>query len=140
MGGVTMRKPSLLFLAASLLIGCGGPKITTVTGTVTLNGQPLANALVNFQPLGEGKVEPGPGSTGRTNEKGEYALKIIGGGNGAVVGKHRVAIYAALDDGKTRPNEDRRTRQPERVPAQYNVKSTLTFEVKPGKNVADFSL
>jgi hypothetical protein len=121
-------------------LGCGDSKNAPVSGTVKLDGKPLANASVTFQPLGEGNLNPGPGSYGVTNDKGEYTLAISPRAQGAIVGKHRVEISCLIDDGQDKPGEDRRTKQKDRVPPQYNIKSTLTFEVKPGTNTAAFDL
>ena len=58
-----------LVIALSLT-GCGsdGPERGVVTGKVTLNGDPLPNADVEFQP------EEGSPSYGMTDEKGRYDL------------------------------------------------------------------
>jgi hypothetical protein len=135
-----MRTHALTLAGVVLVLGCGDAKVATVSGTVTLDAKPLPNALVSFQPTGEGALNPGPGSTGRTDGQGEYSLQLIGGGRGAVVGRHKVQVSCPVDDGKTNPDEDRRTKRQDRVPPQYNVKSTLTFEVKPGQNTANFDL
>ncbi len=107
-----MRSYSRLLLGAVLAstLGCGDSKVGSVSGTVKLDGEPLANAVVIFQPLGDGKMNPGVGSIGRTNDKGEYRLHLIGGGNGAVRGKHRVEISCPIDDGQNSPDEDRATK------------------------------
>jgi len=62
-----------LYLGTILAIGvagCGGGgdgfKVAPVSGVVTLNGTPLANAQVRFQPSAKGN--PGPPSTGETDE------------------------------------------------------------------------
>jgi hypothetical protein len=78
--------------------------------------------------LGEGTVTPGPGSYGATNEKEEYTLAVNPHARGVVVGKHRVEISCLIDDGQDKPGEDRRTKPKDRVPPQYNIQSTLTFE------------
>ena len=136
-----MRKFSLLFSSIVLIAGCReSSKIASVAGTVKLDGKPLPNASVSFQPIGEGRLNPGPGSTGLTDDKGEYTLVVTGGGSGAVVGMHRVEISCPTDRGKYRPEDDRRPRPRERVPLHYNAQSTLSFEVKPGKNTANFEL
>jgi hypothetical protein len=135
-----MRTRSLLLLGLVLVLGCGDPKRASVSGSVTLDGKPLPNALVSFQPVGEGQVAPGPGSTGRTDEKGEYTLQVSGGGKGAVVGWHEVKISCPVGGGPSNPDEDRRTPQKDRVPPRYKRKSALKFEVKPGSNTADWPL
>jgi hypothetical protein len=119
-----MRTRSLSLLVLVLVLGCGGSKQASVSGTVTLDGQPLTNAVVNFQPTGT-DLNPGPGSYGRTNDKGEYTLEVAGGGSGAVLGWHKVTI---------RPGGQ------VTIPAKYNSKTELKFEVKSGDNIANFPL
>jgi hypothetical protein len=140
--GATMRIhlwfPFGVVLASAL--GCGGSKVGSVSGTVKLDGEPLANAVVLFQPLGDGELNPGVGSIGRTNEKGEYGLRLIDGAKGAVVGKHRVEISCPIDDGQNNPDEDRATKPPNKIPDRYHAGSKMTYEVKSGDNKADFDL
>jgi hypothetical protein len=131
-----MRTHSLLLFGLLLVPGCGGSRYAPVSGTVTMDGKPLANVAVSFQPVG-GELNPGAGSSGRTNERGEYTLQVIGGrGQGAVVGKHRVEINPTVDN----PDADRNPPPKVTIPIRYNRASTLTFEVKPGDNQADFPL
>jgi hypothetical protein len=130
----------LLGVALTSVLGCSDCKIASVSGTVKLDGEPLPNAVVIFQPLGDGEVNPGVGSIGRTNDRGEYCLCLIGGGNGAVRGTHRVEISCPIDDGQNCPDEDRATKPPNKVPDRYNAESKTTFEVKRGENKADFDL
>jgi hypothetical protein len=119
-------------LVALLALGCGTSKVVPVSGKVTLDGVPLANAKVNFQPLGDGKVSPGLGSYAKTNEQGEFSLMMVDkSGPGAVVGKHRVEI-SAFEKEKRDPTDDRERQPPDKVPARYNTRSELTFEVPPG--------
>jgi hypothetical protein len=138
--GGTMRIRFLFLLGMMSVWGCGDCKLAPVLGTVTLDGQPLPNAVVVFQPLGKGELNPGVGSTGRTNDKGEYRLRLIGGGKGAVVGTHRVEISCPIDDGQNNPDEERSTKPPNKVPDRYNAESKMSYEVKPGENKADFDL
>jgi hypothetical protein len=130
----------------AVLPGCSsGPKFVPVSGTVALDGKPLANAVVQFSPAAPpGKIEAaGPGSMAVTNEQGHYALKVIGTDgktDGAVVGEHRVRISmagpAAASDSPDVPAPRK-----ERLPAQYNTKSQLTFTVPPGgTDAANFDL
>ena len=134
-----MRAHLLLCCALLGTLGCGtGRNTATVSGRVTLDGAPLADARVNFQPTGESK-EPGIGSYGRTNANGEYSLTLIDDkGEGAIVGMHRVMIKA-VPAGRAE-NDDKTPAGKDRVPPEYNLNSTLTFEVKPGHNTADWPL
>jgi hypothetical protein len=100
-----------LVLLASLPVlaaGCGSEpyQVAPVSGRVTLKGQPFAKAAVVFQPVAtEGNSNPGPGSSGITDEQGQYTLKVVGQDkNGAVVGKHKVLITRVHEQD---PNDDR---------------------------------
>jgi hypothetical protein len=127
-----MRARLLIATGLVLALGCGG-RVAPVSGTVTLNGQPLPNALVSFQPIApEGGKAAGPGSTGTTNEKGEFSLKTAAGQTGAYVCKHRVII--SVVSAKPGGDDKRRGGPPmeEKVPARYNNKSELTFDVPSG--------
>lgn len=119
--------------------GCGqkGPALGQVRGRVTLDGEPLAEAEIVFQPQ---KGRPG---TARTNDKGEYELTYTVDRAGALLGLHeiRITTFEPGYDGET-PQGERKTipERPERVPAKYNRKSELKADVKPGSNVFDFQL
>jgi hypothetical protein len=130
-----------LFLAL-LLAGCGfGPyKIAPVSGRVTLDGKPLANAAVVFSPVATSdNKEPGPGSGGKTDADGRYTLTIVGKGTrGAVVGKHKVRVTMIPD---VDPADDRPQR-PKPLPPRYSGKNTtLEYDVSAsGSSSANFEL
>jgi hypothetical protein len=133
------------FAAAIALVfaaGCAsGPGEAQVSGRVTLDGQPLAEARVEFQPIGSKEnPNPGVGSYGVTDADGRYSLMLFSSPPrpGAVVANHRVAIRAKANQGDR--SDDRRASAGDAVPAKYNDKTELTFEVKPGPNQADFGL
>jgi len=139
-----MRVRLILIGLLAGLTGCsGGPKFVPVSGTVTLDGKPLANALVAFNPAAPaGKIEAaGPGSMAVTDDQGHYVLKVIGTDSrtaGAVVGEHRVRISTADISPES---GDVAVRPKERVPAKYNTHTTLTFPVPPGgTDAANFDL
>ncbi|QDV71150.1 hypothetical protein Poly24_48840 [Rosistilla carotiformis] len=80
------------------LVGCGGPTsdrwtrdrppVYHVSGQVLLNGEPLDQATVIFQPVGpEGK----PG-TAVTDADGRFEVQTFDPGDGLTEGTHRVAI------------------------------------------------
>jgi len=115
----------LLAVAMPAWIGCGGsdrPDLGTVEGVVTLDGQPLANAAVQFDP---GTVRS---STGVTDANGRYELVYIRDTKGAAVGEHTVRITTQTET------------QPETLPPRYHAESTLTATVEPGHNEIDFAL
>jgi hypothetical protein len=120
-------------LAIALVLGCGGgPDISSVRGTVTLDGDPLSNATVVFTP-----EEGGRSSLGRTNLDGEYTLLYSAGNDGALVGRMRVRITCAEE---YTDSNDRTRMKPEIVPARYNEKSELVADVKRAANVINFDL
>ena len=137
-----MDRRSLTFAAVALwAVGCNsGYKIAPVSGRVTLDGKPLANAAVQFYPFPPpGSIEAGPTSVGHTDENGHYALALADGTAtpGAVVGKHKVFINVIP---KVDPN-DTRPRHYVQLPAKYNRKTTLEKEVPVGGlDSADFEL
>jgi hypothetical protein len=115
--------------------------LVPVSGVVSLDGQPLAGGIVNFQPINAGSgVNAGPGSTARTGSDGRYTLATIRGEPGAVVGNHRVKIYSFNAETAKRSGNGAAPER-ERVPPRYNYNSTLTFDVPvAGTDKADFAL
>ncbi len=111
-----------LFLSLS---GCTNqsdrPAIGEVSGVVTLDGEPLANASVAFSQDG---FRP---AIGETNSEGRYELFYIRDIKGATVGTNTVRI-------KQFGNEARR------LPRRFNVESELSREVQPGQNEINFDL
>src|SRR5262245_25821039 len=81
-----------VLFACLLAVGCSNtPPLAEVSGKVTMNGQPLKNVRVDFHPDPD-KGTSGKGSTGTTDENGNFTLKYDGGKPGAIVGHHRVII------------------------------------------------
>ncbi len=83
------------------LLGCGGgdrPELGVVTGTVTLNGEPLKNVEISFIP------ETGRPSYGKTDIEGHYDLDYIRDIKGAKIGKHTVHVYSGkVDNAQNKP-------------------------------------
>ncbi len=111
------------------LAGCGGSDsgLAPVRGRVRLNGQPLADAIVEFQPAGKAP------SVGVTDEDGNFQLQYSKHRWGAVVGSHRVKIDHDVDGREGRASLVR-------IPVRYNVKSELQREVVSGSNSFEFDL
>ncbi|HMC10301.1 MAG TPA: carboxypeptidase regulatory-like domain-containing protein [Pirellulaceae bacterium] len=122
-------------LAGSLLLaGCGGTRgdLARVRGNVKLDGQPLADALVEFIPQGEKGVV----SMGRTDSSGNYDVMATRTAAGASrgVNKVRITTYEILDlGGKQKVVK-------ERVPTKYNSATELTVTVEPRSNTLNFDL
>lgn len=129
----------LLTVFAVSSVGCqssDSPDLGQVQGAVTMDGAPLASVQVVFSP------ESGRPSTGLTDAAGKYTLTYIRDIKGAVPGKHSVRIESvpAVPSDPEAATKDVPASHKETIPAKYNVKSTLTAEVKPGENVIDFPL
>ena len=113
----------LLSIAAS---GCSQddrPALAPVSGSVTLDGQPLERAAVLFRPT-EGRA-----SRGLTDAEGRFELTYLRDIKGAILGSHQVSIT-------TRTEID----PEERIPQKYNVRTTLTREVEDKQNEFEFAL
>ena len=106
------------------------PDLGTVTGVVTMDGAPLAGALVSFAP------EEGRASQAVTDAEGRYELVYVGNTKGAKVGPHKVYITTYIADDS---DPDARKIK-ETIPAKYHMSTTLTADVKDGKNTFDFKL
>jgi hypothetical protein len=103
-----------------------------VSGTVTMDGQPLSRARVEFSPA------DGSPSMGLTDEQGRYTLRFSRDVEGAMIGDHKITIstYAPANPDAEPPTPE----VPEKVPAKYNVKTELTKKVEEGSNSIDFPL
>jgi hypothetical protein len=135
------RRLGLLAIVATAA-GCSSSyPLAPVSGVVTLDGKPLAEARVAFQPRSPaGQANAGPGSYAKTDDAGRYRLKTITGVDGAVVAVHDVSI--STFQGKADPGSDGlEVVRPELVPARYALRGALTFTVEAkGSDTADFHL
>lgn len=116
-----------------LVVGCGqgGPPMGKVSGTVTLDGNPLADVEVEFTPQAEG----GSPSYGQTDASGQYDLMFSLDRKGALVGKHTVRITVPEFDEDGDPIVSTIE-----IPAKYNSESELTADVPKGGDTIDFAL
>ncbi len=135
-----MYRFALFGVICFALVGCSDPYAgrKTITGKVTLAGQPLDKAMIKFEPL-DGQAT----SSGAAIVNGEYKLERQ---SGLLPGKYRVRITAG--DGKTPASEDEAGAPGEtnivsmdRVPPEWNVRSEQQVEVKSsGENKFDFNI
>ena len=133
----------MLCVAILGLAGCGGSdgfQLAPVSGTITLDGQPLAGATVSFQPAGGGATV-GPGSGAVTDASGKYELKTAEAKprSGAAVGAHVVRI-TGVQEQRDAGDDTQRPMAKDPVPPKYRDPG-LTFEVPSGgTDKADFQL
>lgn len=133
----------LACIALVAMVGCDDGKMATesVVGKVTLDGEPVAEATVNFSPAVEGKGTP---SYGRTDANGEYKLQTLLGraDAGTTPGEYVVTVSKTIsvETGKTTVSSDgtkiAETKPKETLPAKYvDAKTTpLKATVKQGAN------
>jgi hypothetical protein len=131
------RSSSALFVCAALglAVGCTGsgddlPR-EAVSGTVTLDNQPLANGSISFMPPVAGGTATSGGST-ITNGKFSFPRET-----GLVPGSYNVAIYASQQSAeRTKPAQvgggKRSELAKELIPAKYNSQTELKSEIKKG--------
>jgi len=135
-----MRLATLIVTTSfvAFVTGCGSgvdtPPLGKVSGTVTLNGEPLDGATIEFQP------ESGRPSIGTTDAEGNYSLLFRADTPGALVGTHTVRITSQRASSGGEGGEPLVEARPEVVPQDYNDRSTLTVEVTEGSNTHDFAL
>ena len=139
----TSSLPVLLLLICGLctvfvVSGCGGPPpgpdLGTVTGTVTLDGKPLADASITFTPAN------GRPSVGTTDASGKYTLSYTIQKPGAMLGKHKVTITTQKPASGGEGDEPAVRGREELLPAKYHAESELTADVQAGPNTIDFAL
>jgi hypothetical protein len=114
--------------------GGGGKAAVPVSGRITMDNSPLANASITFQPADGGNVKRE--YYGTTDEQGNYTLtpSDAEGAPGAPPGKYYVKINLFDRGGPDRPPR-------QKVPARYNKDSKETFNVPPeGTKDANFDL
>ena len=138
---------SLLFLE-----GCGprGPVVHFVEGTVTLDGQPVEEALVSFVPLVESDDLSGPLlAIGYTDADGKYTLTTTRGSTvdgGTSLGEYKVTIVKKdmlnLPTGPIPPGQRFVPNWHYHVPQAFedSSKSSIDVEVVRGRNVFNFAL
>jgi hypothetical protein len=122
------------------LCGCvGGDSLPRqeVSGKVTLGGQPLDVGSIEFQPEASagGPVVPG----GALIATGTYRLARE---QGLVPGTYKVMIFShGARTGSSSDPGAQTAPPPERIPARYNVSTTLKAEVaKDRPNVFNFEI
>jgi hypothetical protein len=141
----SIRTTCGLFVAVSAALatpGCGGgggdnlPR-QEVSGTVTLNGQPLADGTIQLMPMSQ---EQGTLAGGEVKD-GKFSIDRTAG---PVPGGYKVMIFSAGGAAPASTGEMPGQAPPppkELIPPQYNSASTLNVEVKAeGPNTFDFPL
>ncbi|MGP0067914.1 MAG: hypothetical protein ACLQGP_30515 [Isosphaeraceae bacterium] len=145
------RQWAFSFLSATvaglMAIGCSGggggddkPR-EPVSGTVTLDDQPLTEGIILFAPVGNA-AEAVASATGKI-EDGKFSIPRE---QGPVPGSYKVSITAAnLPEGRVKidlkKSKKKAATKQETIPAKYNSQTTLKVDIpKGGKSDLSFSL
>ena len=128
----------LSVLLLGCLLGCGqDAKLGRVHGTIRLDGKPLTKGTAMFVP------EAGRSAKGAIQSDGTFTLGTFHESDGALIGRHKVAVIAYEAGTFDRPAyETPNQKGKPLVPEKYMSPGTsgLTFEVKPGDNRPEFDL
>ena len=133
LSAISARAALPLLCCVALVSGCnpkpkGMPDLAPVTGTITMDGQPMTKVTVVFTADSGGQV-----SFGGTDDTGKYELRYSGPYKGATIGPNTVQISTPTDNPVGPEWKDP-------IPSKYNKKSELKADVKPGPNTFDFDL
>lgn len=138
-----MIKSSCAWMVCLVLLalsGCGsdGPQLAEVSGTVTVDGKPVPNAVLTFVPT------VGTTSYGKTDAQGKYKLMFTDSKSGAMLGTHNVEIevkrYSKDEVNEMKAAGIDASSDFVPIPKKYNQPGALTAEVKKGSNVVDFKM
>ena len=137
-------------LMLAIARGCGGgrdpslPDLMPVSGTVTLDGEPLANALITFLPVGSTR---GQSCYGVTDPSGRYELMENERVKGAPEGEFSVLVNKwVMPDGSDFPRDSTVSAMDagavELLPPRYSAEglSQLTATVTASGGTIDFEL
>ncbi len=138
-----MRYPKILptcFCVMSILSGCGGGDSLgrqAISGAVKLNGTPVQQGSISFEPAAQGTT-----SSGALIKDGKYSIPRD---QGLPVGKYRVVINAtAPGSGEGLPADglpgDPIPEAEELIPPDWNVESANFIEVKQETGVFNFDV
>jgi hypothetical protein len=116
-------------LTVSAFVGCGGGvQQTPVTGTVTLNGKEVADAVVTFVPDAGGTI-----AVGSTDSSGKYQLGTTDG-PGAIPGAYSVKIKSREKPvNNSNPMDGLTPGSPEYIEAYKK-------QMSQGRNTADYAV
>lgn len=148
-----MKYMLFILVSSSLTVaGCGGPQadytqlgLVEVSGTVQLDGKPVANAIIDFEDL-----ETGTHSYGLTNESGGYTMQFDSVKSGVMPGEKLVTISTTRkvlginsdEEGGEQGEESEEVEEPqvELIPEGYRKESNLRVTIDDSTRSVNFEL
>jgi len=118
-----IRKLFAAVLVTACVVGCSKSEMTPVTGVLTLNGQPVADAEVAFNPKTVGRL-----AIGRTDSTGHFKLSTGAPDDGAVPGEYTVTLFEYYPPDK--PPKMSSGPLPSRFAVKYSDPSTSPLSAK----------
>jgi hypothetical protein len=124
-----------LFVAIALpclaAVGCGD-NATTISGAVSINGEPVKEGTIGFFP-----VDGNARTTGTKIRDGKYSAEVSPGAAKVEIRVSKVVGESKLYD---TPNSETRPIRREVLPPKYNNETELQVEIKAGRNESNFDL
>ncbi|MCA9234112.1 MAG: hypothetical protein KC485_07280 [Gemmatimonadetes bacterium] len=121
-----------LGIAAAVVSGCDDPTVGIISGSVTVDGQPVETGSIAFFPTGGDAFTAGGVIAG-----GQYSARVP-------LGELRVEIRVPKQVGEQKlydvPDSPLMPILDEALPAKYNNRSELSITVEPGRSKHDFAL
>ncbi|MGL6075633.1 MAG: hypothetical protein ACRC8S_15875 [Fimbriiglobus sp.] len=123
-----MKRMIWLSFLLICMIGCGGREETEVSGTVLMDGQPLAEGEIIFEDVA-GATTPGAGKI----ESGKYKILVK-------AGSKKVKILASRATSKVDKLMGSAARE-QALGSEYNTETKLKAEIQTGKQTGvDFEV
>lgn len=117
-----------------IVAGCmdGGPPMGTVSGAVTVDGEPAKTGSISFFP-----VDGVSSTAGGEIKDGKYSAEVPPG-----MSKVEIRVSKAVGEKRlyNTPDSPVQPIMAEVLPAKYNDRTELTFDVQAGSNERDFHL
>lgn len=128
-----------LFMALVVYSGCQKQDWGYVTGTVTVDGQPVGPGTLVFEPADKERRNA-PSSLAYFDEQGQFEVVSVGKQKGAQAGKYYVVIMEGAPGVLADENAPAQVK-PSQIPPRYSdYDAGLTAHIEPGDQVIDFPL
>jgi hypothetical protein len=134
--GSICSRPSaavILAIASFASVGCTRSQMVEISGKVTLDGAPLSDGTIHFEPA----EAPGP-RAGAVIHDGAYKLRLLPGSKLV-----RIEGFIVTGERPFNPSDPNSAMIPTKesiVPDMYNGHSTLKCDVGAATNSQDFAL